>query len=711
MTYFAHSGVPEKNISPQTYFEHIDNTCQCALKNSQRLFKNQMFVDAVTIAALYHDIGKLHQESQDVLSGTLFKEHLLNHVDAGVAYLLDRYLSTSNITYLISAWIVHAHHKGLQDADKLFQVTSQVSFTGVKKTIQIVQDALRDMKIINITDTEISGYLAISNTLLPKWHTYESSIVIGDMSSVNATHLRMMLSCLVDADHSDTSRHYGCPQKQFSIPLDSKKKIQSVDTYISSLKSMGSPQRQNARAILLAANRSITTTEAYHCVDAPVGTGKTLSVLRGALEVAAAKQAERIFTILPFTNVITQTVEAYRKSMGVNEWQVAEIHSKVEFSNYLLRKFNNLWDAPINVSTAVQFFECLWSNHPVALRKLKQFANSVIIIDEFDGAIPHDMWLLALNIMRVLTDEYNTTFIFTSGSSARYWRIFDIDMTVNEVLPTNTYMHLQAEEASRVTKTYLGDMTIDDIVMKVDNSKSTLMVFNTIKNALSVAQQFPDAYFVASCMTPTHRERVLKQIKVDLAAGKNIKVISTSILECGHDISFDEGFREYAGVRSILQVAGRINRGGLTNGSNLYVFCLDDEAATFNPQIRKATNIAKEFDVSALSPEDTTEAVHMEIDHNKASTYARWNRDMMMKQVGNLSVISSNTYTIICDAAIVKRIQRGDKVYPIEINRVSIQVWENKLEQLLEDLVKLDGNRIYGLLDSSRYDATYGVVS
>lgn len=701
MTYYAHSGIPEKNIAPQPYAEHVSVVCSMGKENATPFLK-QHLIDAVVLAGLYHDIGKLFQESQKVLSGKLVKDHLLNHVDAGVCYLLGKYNETKIKTYALAAWLVHAHHRGLVDFHTLFRILeSKISFAGIKK-IYGINDDIRDPEVAKITDKHIKNFLFISKKLLPEWHSYEDNIVDGDIPS--ATHLRMMLSCLVDADHGDTSHHYGAPQKTFSIDLNPTKKIELLEEHISKLQSYGSPERQLARKMLLEANRNIDVNYSFYCVDSPVGTGKTFSVLDGALRIAAAKGCQRIFTILPFTNVISQTVSEYRQALKASEWVVAEIHSKVEFDNFMLRKFNALWDSPLNVSTAVQFFECIWSNHPVALRKFKQFANSVIIIDEFHSAIPHSYWKLALQIMKVMSENFNTTFIFASGTACRYWRIFeDVNIHVHEILPENTYEHLQQQEMERVLKTDLGVVT--SIKPYLNKKKSSLNVFNTIKNALTIAKEIPKSFYLSSAMTPIHRERVIADVKKRLKNGEKIHVVSTSILECGHDISFDEGIREWCGINSIMQCCGRINRGSFLSDARLRMVELDGDF-TSNPQIHKATSIAHSYEIEKLSPKDCTEAIAREIDMKEADCYYQMERNMAMKSVGALQVINSNTFTIICDATIIQKIKNNEIVYPIDINRASVQVYENNLKKL--DVIHLD-ERIYGL--QGTYNSKYGVVA
>lgn len=704
MIYYAHS--PNNGIPAQTYDSHIVAICQRAVDNTKDIIFKDYMIHAVFLAALFHDIGKLHPASQKVLSGEEQADHILNHVDAGTCYCISQYKKTNHVSWLIATLLVHSHHRGFHDFYDFFKITKKLSFGSVNENYNFIDDAIRDLNIKEITDRELEMYINISNSLMPDLHT-KAHMLCNNGRIPSPTDFRMMLSCFVDADHGDTSEHYGSPRKTFSIQLNPNKQLEKLNSFLNSIQSNGSYERQIGRSMLLSATRNIGVSK-FHNIDAPVGTGKTFSTLVGALTLADKKNAKRIFTILPFTNVISQTVSEYRKALNQSEWFVAEIHSKVEFNNFLLRKFNNLWDAPINVATAVQFFETLWSNHPSTLRKFKQFANSIIIIDEFHTAIPVNYWKAVLEIMRELSDKYNTTFIFASGTSTRFWRIFDdIPIVVDEVLPENTYNSLQLAEINRVNKKHIGNLTLDELLIHIDRTKSTLLVFNTVKNAKIFAEAIPESYYISSHLTPEHREKVLSEIKIKLYNNEKIIVIATSILECGHDISFDCGYREMCGINSIMQCAGRINRGGHIKDAFLYIMTLNGDW-THNPQIHQSTKIASTYNMETLSPEDCTDAISNEIDMVLANEYYQFEKKRSMKKLGELRVINNPTTTIICDWHIVMKIKNGDFVSPQELTRKSIQVWENNLNRLMDKLIPLD-NGTYGLNDGV-YDARYGVV-
>ena len=120
----------------------------------------------------------------------------------------------------------------------------------------------------------------------------------------------------------------------------------------------------------------------------PTGGGKTVSSLAFALKHAVARGLNRIIYVIPYTSIIEQNAGVFRKILGDNN--VVEHHSGVSFDedgetnggNQFHRLAAENWYAPVIVTTAVQFFESMYSNRPSQCRKLHNIANSVVIFDE-----------------------------------------------------------------------------------------------------------------------------------------------------------------------------------------------------------------------------------------------------------------------------------------------------------------------------------------
>src|SRR5262249_43305880 len=73
-------------------------------------------------------------------------------------------------------------------------------------------------------------------------------------------------------------------------------------------------------------------------------------------------------------------------------------------------------------------------------------------------------------------------------------------------------------------------------------------------------------------MCPTHRKEVLSEVRQRLKTDQPCRVISTQVMEAGIDVDFPVGFRALAGLDSIIQAAGRVNREMKREFGEVYVF-------------------------------------------------------------------------------------------------------------------------------------------
>src|SRR5262249_27373691 len=140
---------------------------------------------------------------------------------------------------------------------------------------------------------------------------------------------------------------------------------------------------------------------------------------------ARARHLRHILVVLPFTNIIDQSVKVYREALTLPdenpERVVAAHHHQADFESVQTRQLATLWDCPVTVTTAVQFFETLASNHTARLRKLHELTGSAIFIDEAHAAIPPHLWPLTWKWLTELTDEWGCHAVLASGSLARFW--------------------------------------------------------------------------------------------------------------------------------------------------------------------------------------------------------------------------------------------------------------------------------------------------
>ena len=158
----------------------------------------------------------------------------------------------------------------------------------------------------------------------------------------------------------------------------------------------------------------------------PTGGGKTLASLAFALGHAVVNGLDRVIVVIPFTSVVEQTAEVFREAFGDLAHVVLEHHGAFDDTKLRregggldirdrLRLSQENWDAPIVVTTAVQFFESLFHNKTSRCRKLHNIARSVVILDEAQ-TLPLPVLRPAVLALDELARNYRTTLVLSTAT-------------------------------------------------------------------------------------------------------------------------------------------------------------------------------------------------------------------------------------------------------------------------------------------------------
>jgi CRISPR-associated endonuclease/helicase Cas3 len=700
MQLLAHSARPKLGIPEQPYVEHVCNVVDQAFRNACECAKyfrgdGERIMKAVRIAAEFHDLGKLDQDNQKVLASSKGKGELpINHVDAGVAHLFRPENSDA-----IAAALVYAHHIGLPDFEDKRLETKAGCF-------------LRDIAIRpsghstqEITDQRLNDYLekhqsAIQTTLLElaRRETTKQS------DGLRPLDLRMALSCLVDADHYDTARNYNNAIPAEGPPLRPVDRLAFLDAYVENLTKTKTDERTAFRTSVYRACKEADTTPHMYACDSPVGTGKTTAVMAHLLKAASNEKLRRTFVVLPFTNIIDQSVEVYRCALiGHGEWGedvVAAHHHRAEFDGEEARQFSFLWHAPIVVTTAVQFFETLASNHPSALRKLHQLPGSAIFLDEAHAALPAHLWPQAWLWLRELTSRWGCHFVLGSGSLNRFWELEEFSnppAVLPELIPYDVKTGVSSYETARVRyQTKSAPQGISDLlewVLTVPGPR--LMIVNAVQSAAFIAQQIHRQMggscveHLSTALCPRDRKATLNRVKRRLAdeSDSDWTLVATSCVEAGVDLSFRNGFREQCSLNSLIQTGGRINRNGEFTDSIVWDFELrHDDYLRNHPAFKDSSQILGElFQENRVNAQSSTEAMRREVRRqglrDSCEAILKAERNKMFPLVEKeFRVIDSYTVTAIVDQDLIARLEGREPVAPHEIQALSVQIWAQKQE-------------------------------
>ncbi|NLN99237.1 MAG: CRISPR-associated helicase Cas3' [Bacteroidales bacterium] len=517
------------------------------------------------VMGLLHDSGKeRHAFQQHIMreSGYDPSVHVEGNYDhAYVGALLAKELFPKQSPLITNALM--GHHRGLYDSGEWEYILKR----------NIPSDVSRQ---------QISADLQIPRT---------------DIKPKDIHHIiRMLFSCLVDADRLDTEAFMNPDQSVFRNTEYSLASLMPLlEVHLNQLKKNTKDTEVN-RIRNYVQQKCLELSETppgLFSLTVPTGGGKTLSSVLWAMRHAIRNQQRRIIIAIPYTSIIVQTAAVLKGIFG--EENVLEHHSDFAFDdngqsddNLKCKLATENWDYPIIVTTNVQLFESLFSNRPSVCRKLHNIANSVLILDEVQ-TLPIDFLRPIIDTLGTLERLFKTSVLFTTASQpilsgkivgCNPMAGFEALPEVCEIIPQNAGLH----EKLRRVRLDIDDSPkdYDEIAAALCKFDKVLCIVNTRRDAKELYDRLPNegiCLHLSRMMCPSHVKETIQRIKEALTDERNqiIRVIATQLIEAGVDIDFPVVFRQQAGLDSILQAAGRCNREGKRGICTTYVFSLQKE--------------------------------------------------------------------------------------------------------------------------------------
>lgn len=685
-TPLAHSA--RKNYPPQTYEAHVRGVCERAGKYAAEaecysVKANGILSAIVRDSALLHDLGELEERNQSVLrEQSRRRRHLpVDHTDAGSAAL-------QKMGSGCAAMLVYSHHQGLPDLSTEFAARGCSIFRNGNAAVRAE------------TDAALPALLRQHEALFPRKPNKEVQAYDGDP----AVFLRMALSCLADADHGDTAAAFGQTEK--AMPeLRPQERLAALDHYVS--KFGETDERSSPRRELYQSCRSAEAHSGFSVCGSPVGSGKTTAVMAHLLEQACKRNARRIFVVLPYTSIIRQSVDIYRKALVLPgetpEDVVAELHSRADFEDIETRYLTALWRAPIVVTTAVAFFETLSSHNPAALRRLHELPGSLIFVDEAHSALPIRLLPLAWHWMNVLADEWSCYWVLASGSLVRYWELQPLSglsmpqPEIAELVRPDLQRELSRYESSRITFRWrekpIGRKELPKWVQEAPGPR--LLILNTVQSAAVIAADMAAEFgqthveHLSTALTPEDRGNTIDRIRRRLADPDDADwtLVATSCVEAGVDFSFRTGFREISSLLSLLQAAGRVNRHGRNTEAVMWSFSLqDDSMLPKNPALDVSAAVLRSYFQKRLpiTPELSTRSMQDELvrDDSCMSAICDFAELEAAQQFRTLAqkfrVIDQKTVLAVPDDSMASAIAEGRASWQ-ELQRHAVSVRKEKI--------------------------------
>lgn len=567
----AHS----ENESGQTHglVEHLTEASRLARRFACKFGGHQL----ARYLGLWHDLGKFHPRWQQYVRS----EHRgrgLDHKWAGAKMATDCAGMAS-----LAALVVHGHHGGLKSRAfvRSFLADEDLSRQG-RKALETAREAM-------------SG-------LDPP----ETAQLLPEHATKNCIHLefflRMVFSCLVDADYLDTERHFKSQDSAQRVEAVSITSLRDVlDQHCGARFSAKSGTVNDVRRTIREdCQTAATGASGRYCLTAPTGSGKTLSVMAFALAHAALRGMERVIYAAPFISVTSQTATAFRDALergadavsptehatetlrnALGEGVVLEHHSNAawqgeEVDSAPWARWSELssenWDARVIVTTTVQLLESMFSNRPGKCRKNHRMANAVIVLDEAQS-IPHHITVPSVDALRSLTDDYRSTVVLATATQPAFELIPGLDGFRPTEIVRRVEEHFEALRRVSYRWNHGEERSWSEIAREMITSPrgAALAIVNTRSHARLLWEALrdtgaPEPMLLSTRLCSQHRRNVEESVRQRLKHHKPCLLVSTQVVEAGVDLDFPAVWREFAPLPSVVQAAGRCNREGRLEG-------------------------------------------------------------------------------------------------------------------------------------------------
>ena len=569
--------------APHKLDEHLTKVAERAAEFARRFGSE----DWARLAGLWHDLGKYRPGFQAYIraqSGfereNAHIEGVGNRVEHSAAGAVHAIKTLGEAHGRLLAYLIAGHHTGLPDWND-----------GPSSLYQRLENAQKEGHLNEVLSAVPPQAILETDAVKP------ASRPKGKAEDLHLW-LRILFSCLVDADFLDTEAYLepDMAARRGAHPTIDELLARFTD-YMERLRARAPVTAVNAlRARVLAqciGRGGQDRGNGLFSLTVPTGGGKTLASLAFALHHARAHGKRRVIYVIPYLSIIEQTANVFRKVFG--EDVVIEHHSHLDpdQENIASRLAAENWEAPLIVTTNVQFFESLYAARTSRCRKLHNIVDSVVILDEAQLLPPE--WIdPCLAAIRTLSTYYGVTFVLCTATQPAFrprevnGRAFAGLSDVRELMQGGPHVHFPEElyEAlERVQVQWPDTMAPQDwdtVAQRMAAYPQALAIVNRKNHARALAEKLPGALYLSTNLCGAHRAERIEEIRLRLAANRErmqaglpvcpLHVVSTQLIEAGVDVDFPVVFRSLAGLDAIAQAAGRCNREGRLERGEVHVF-------------------------------------------------------------------------------------------------------------------------------------------
>jgi len=637
--YYAHSleGRPPSEWQPLE--EHLKNVAKKAEKCAAKF----QSADWAWNAAWLHDLGKAADEFQ----AYLLRENSLddseydgrgrgrvNHSSAGAAFAEEIF---GPIIGVINAYLAAGHHAGLPDF--------YPSDTG-RAALQVrLEEGKENLSRLRSISVEFGKQL-------------RREIKSPTFVKPDNFHLwvRMLFSCLVDADFLDTEEFMNPEEAKARGKYPTLTELKGLfDIHMNKMvsESPATPVNAARQEVLAACRDAAQRKPGLFSLTVPTGGGKTLSGMAFALDHAVRYGKSRILYVIPYTSIIEQTATILADIFGIEN--IVEHHSNLDPDKETQRSrlAAENWDAPVIVTTNVQFFESLYAAKSSRCRKLHNIINSVVILDEAQ-LLPPELLDPCVEVVNQLVRHYGVTMVLATATQPA---LSKLDLP-RKIITNSAALYKRLKRTEIVPPQNLNKCSRwEDIADRLQQHDQVLCVVNTRRDCYELYKLMPHGTIhLSALMCGAHRSGVIQDIKQRRKDGLTTRVISTQLIEAGVDIDFPVVYRALAGLDSIAQAGGRCNREGKLNAEgrlgNVHVFVSPKQAP--RGLLLKGENTTRElFSLPDFNPQNPDEFTrYFNLFYSKVNDTGTRFKDWLQKDVPKVQFrTAGNEFRLIDDQA------------------------------------------------------------
>jgi len=586
--YFAHSLPGKPKEEWQLLEEHLENVAKLAAEFARPFDGDNWSWQS----GHKHDVGKgtlpwqayLRHANEIIDDSMQYYTGRVEHAALGAQWLYERSKGAGKLL----AYCIAGHHGGLQNWNDYPEYALKMRLGKKIPKIEIPMDVSEFPKQLpfKTPDGTLFGFQL-------------------------QFFVRMLFSCLVDADFLDTEaaldkKRAGWRSKYPALSELRKSFWSNFDRLRN--KAEDTKVKRQREVVLANCLKAAKEKEGLFSLTVPTGGGKTLASLAFALEHAQNHHKRRVIYVIPFTSIVEQNAAVFRDMLG--DGAVLEHHCNFipDDADWTTRLAVENWDAPIVVTTNVQFFDSFFARKPSKCRNLHNVANSVVIFDEVQ-AIPVEKLMPCLEVIRELSLNYKVTALLCTATqpAIHFSEVFQSGLKgVREIVDDIPALF---NALKRTRETFIGTISERELAGKLTEHEQVLCIVNTRQHALEVFNALPESeenIHLSALMYPAHRSRKLADIRNRLEKGLPCRVVSTQLIEAGVDVDFSCVFRAISGIDSIAQAAGRCNRNGRSeNPCPVFVFTSPEELENsfFRKAAQSAQKLFERFNGDLTSPD------------------------------------------------------------------------------------------------------------